>query len=101
METAVPLDIEAIRGACVRHGVARLQVFGSVLTDRFEPEKSDIDFLVSFLPNRENLFEDFLGLKSALEAIHGREIDLVMERSLKNPFLRAAIFANVKDVYAA
>jgi len=37
VEAAVPLDVEAIRRACERHGVERLRVFGSVLTDHFDP----------------------------------------------------------------
>ncbi len=40
--------IEAIRAACERFNVARLDVFGSVLRDDFEPGRSDIDFLVDF-----------------------------------------------------
>jgi predicted nucleotidyltransferase len=30
------------------HGVERLEVFGSVMTDHHDPLTSDIDFLVSF-----------------------------------------------------
>jgi len=38
--------LEAIRAICREFGVARLEVFGSVQTDKFDPETSDIDFLV-------------------------------------------------------
>lgn len=38
------LDFDAIAGACRRHGVARLRIFGSALNDRFDPEASDILF---------------------------------------------------------
>lgn len=101
METARILDIEAIRRACERHGVKRLRVFGSVLTDRFDPEMSDVDFLVDFQPEREDLFQDYFDLKFDLERIVGREIDLVMERSVKNPFFKASAFGSAQDVYAA
>ncbi|WP_211236509.1 nucleotidyltransferase family protein [Arthrobacter castelli] len=50
MDAATLLDSEAIRGACEQYGVERLRVFGSALSDRFDPEHSDIDFLVDFLP---------------------------------------------------
>lgn len=101
MEAAVLLDNDAIQRACERFGVERLRVFGSVLTDRFNPEASDNDFLVTFQPERENLFHDYFDLKFELERIVGRGVDLVMERSVKNPFFKAAAFGSAQDVYAA
>lgn len=101
METPEFLDKEAIRCACERYGVERLRVFGSALTNRFDPKTSDVDFLVSFRPERENLYDDFFDLKFALERIVGREVDLVVERSVKNPFFKAAIFSSAQDLYAA
>jgi uncharacterized protein len=101
MDTAVRLDVEEIRRACERYGVERLRVFGSVLTDRFDPETSDVDFLVAFEQHRENLFHDYFDLKFELERIVGRRVDLVMERSVKNPFFRASAFGSAQDIYAA
>ncbi|WP_433674509.1 nucleotidyltransferase family protein [Microbacterium gorillae] len=101
METAVVLDAEAIRRACERYGVARLRVFGSVLTDQFNPQTSDIDFLVTFQPERENLFHDYFDLKFELERIVGRGVDLVVERSVRNPFFKAAAFGSAQELYAA
>lgn len=79
----------------------RLRVFGSVLTDRFDPQTSDVDFLVTFQPGRENLFHDYFDLKFELERIVGRGVDLVMERSVKNPFFRASAVETAQDLYAA
>ena len=101
METAVPLDTEAIRRACERYGVERLRVFGSVLTDRFDPKTSDVDLLVTFRPGRENLYHDYFDLKFELERIVGRGVDLVVERSVRNPFFKAAVFGSAQDLYAA
>lgn len=101
VEVAVLLDAEAIRHACERYGVERLRVFGSVLTDRFDPETSDVDFLVTFQPERENLYHDYFDLKFELERIVGRGVDLVVERSVKNPFFKASAFGSARDLYAA
>jgi predicted nucleotidyltransferase len=101
MKAAETLDIDAIRRACEQFGVERLRVFGSVLTDRFDPETSDFDFLVVFRPHRENVFHDYLDLKAELERISGRGVDLVVERSVKNPFFKASVFGSAQDVYAA
>lgn len=95
------LDLEAIRGVCERFGVERLRVFGSALTDRFDSETSDIDFLVTFQPGRENLFHDYFDLKFELEKIVGRGVDLVMERAVKNPFFKASVLAAAQELYAA
>jgi predicted nucleotidyltransferase len=41
--------MEPLRSACRRHRVVRLEVFGSAVdADRFDPNRSDIDFIVSF-----------------------------------------------------
>lgn len=101
MEIAVFLDLGAIRSACERYGVEWLRVFGSALTDRFDPETSDVDFLVAFQPERENLFHDYFDLKLELERIVGRRVDLVMERSMKNPFFKASVFGGAEEIYAA
>ncbi len=50
MIAATLLDPAVIARACERHGVLRLRVFGSALTDRFDPARSDVDFLVDFRP---------------------------------------------------
>ena len=40
--------LEAIRALCREYGVLRLEVFGSVCTPEFDPERSDVDFLVEY-----------------------------------------------------
>ncbi len=79
----------------------RLRVFGSYATEKFDRETSDVDFLVVFQPGRENVYHDYFDLKFELERIVGRRVDLVVERSVRNPFFRASAFANAQDVYAA
>jgi hypothetical protein len=42
-----------LRATCERFGVRRLELFGSAATgDEFDPEHSDIDFLVEFQPEQ-------------------------------------------------
>ncbi len=98
---AQTLDREAIARACERYGVARLRLFGSALSDRFDPERSDVDFLVEFLPDRENLFHDYFDLKKELERIVARKVDLVDAGAVRNPYFRASAFGRAQDIYAA
>ena len=101
MDTTSSLDLEAIRRACERYGVQRLRVFGSLLQERFDPQSSDADFLVDFLPGRADMFEDYFGLREALTEIVGRDVDLVVARAVRNPYFKAAAFNSARDVYAA
>ncbi len=54
---------EQIAALCREYGVAKLEVFGSVMTDEFDPERSDVDFVVRFTPTR--------GLSDWLDRRHG------------------------------
>ena len=101
MSVRVTIDTKALSEACVRFGVARLRVFGSVLTDHFDPRTSDIDFLVDFQTSREDRFSDFFGLRDELTRIFGREVDLVVADSVKNPYVKSSMLQGAEDVYAA
>lgn len=98
---AVPLDRDAIAQACRRFGVVRLRLFGSAVTGRFDEDHSDLGFLVDFADGRENRFEDFFGLRDALEQASRRRVDLLTTESLRNPYLRASVLPTAVDVYAA
>lgn len=62
-----------------RHGAYNVRVFGSVARGEVGPD-SDIDFLVELEPNR-SLF-DLGGLLMDLQALLGREVDVVTEKGL-------------------
>lgn len=101
MDVQTPLDPEAIARVCRRHGVARLRVFGSAITDRLDPDRSDVDFFVDFLPEVHDLLGNYLALCEDLEGILGRSVDLVMSDAVENPYFAAQAFGTAQDVYAA
>ncbi|CAN5735409.1 MAG: DUF86 domain-containing protein [Rubrobacteraceae bacterium] len=72
---------------CERYGVKRLDLFGSAAGDGFDPEASDLDFVVSFeRRDPPELFDRYFGLKEDLEGLFGRGVDLVTEGALlKDP----------------
>ena len=91
----------AIAEACVCFGVARLDVFGSVLRDDYRPGKSDIDLLVEFQPHEDYaLVEAYFGLLDELRALLG-DVDLVMADAVKNPYVARAIEREKQLLYAA
>lgn len=94
------LDREAIAQLCSRYGVRRLVVFGSVLTDRFDPANSDVDLIVEFGDEVASGFDSYFGLKEGLEELFGRPVDLVMPRALANPYFAATLRARSEELYA-
>lgn len=94
------LDRDAIRRAAERHGVAELAVFGSVVAGDFGAE-SDVDFLVDFLPDRLDPFEDFFSLRDDLREVLERDVDLVVKRSIRNPYFRESALSQAEILYAA
>lgn len=77
---------EQINALCRNHNVRSLFAFGSVVTDRFN-DKSDIDLLVSFNPMEHGDYADtYFKLAENFEKLFKRQVDLVTEKSLKNPY---------------
>jgi predicted nucleotidyltransferase len=94
---------EAIKDLCTRYRVRRLEIFGSALTgEGFHPERSDLDFLVEFLPLQQGEYADaYFGLLEAFEDLFDRHVDLVMPGAIKNPYFIESINRNRKVLYAA
>jgi uncharacterized protein len=99
-----PLDgkLEAIAALCQEFGVLRLDVFGSTAKGTFDPETSDLDFVASFA-NRKNLdyADRYFDFVEALEALFGRQVDLITEQSIKNPYFREEVEETRRRVYVA
>ena len=88
---------------CERYGVERLDLFGSAAGDGFDPEASDLDFVVSFeRRDPPDLFRRYFGLEEDLEALFGRGVDLVMEGALeKSCRFAASVEASRVPLYEA
>ena len=87
---------------CRRHHVKRLEVFGSAAVGDFDPESSDIDFLVDFgdAP-RKPWYGNHFDLKADLERLFERDVDLVDEKGIKNPYFRRSVNETREQVYEA
>lgn len=93
---------EELAAFCRRHRVARLAVFGSALRDDFDPQQSDLDFLVEFQPLPPGNYADaYFGLKEGLETLFQRPVDLVVESAIKNPYFLKSVQQNKHGLYAA
>ena len=87
---------------CRCHHVKTLEVFGSAAAGTFDPQHSDLDFLVDFLPMPPSAHSKaYFGLWFALEDVFGRKVDLVETAALANPYLLRSIDQNRRVLYAA
>ena len=94
------LDDEALLEFCSKWRVRELSVFGSVLRDDFRPD-SDLDVLVSFEAGADWSLLDLVTMQRELAALAGRDVDLVEQEALRNPYRRAAILKSKQVLYAA
>ena len=79
-------NMDKIRALCMTHNVKNLFAFGSVCTDRFN-DRSDIDLLVSFNPMDFSDYADtYFELAENFEKLLKRPVDLITDKSLKNPY---------------
>jgi predicted nucleotidyltransferase len=91
---------QAIAKLCSRHGVLRLEAFGSILRSDFDTD-SDVDIVVEFEPTAAGSFENFLSLKESLETLLERSVDLVELHAIRNRRLRHYIEKGRSPIYDA
>lgn len=96
-------NYEALKNLCMKYRVQRLELFGSALSSKdFDAKRSDLDFLVEFLPLKQGEYADtYFGLLEAFENLFNRHVDLVMTGAIKNPYFLEVINKNRKVLYAA
>ena len=74
--------------------------FGSATTGKFNPQTSDLDFIVLFNdagePGYARRYFDFA---ESLEQLFNRPVDLVTERSISNPFFRETVDRSRETLY--
>ena len=93
---------EQIAAACARHGVLRLDAFGSAVRGDFRPGDSDVDLLVEFGPMDVYARVDaYFDLLDEFRGILGAEVDLVMVDAVKNRYIAADIERTKQALYAA
>ena len=95
----VEKNIDKLKNLCKKYKVKKLYVFGSVLTNRFTSE-SDIDFIVAFdKVELEQYADNYFDFKFSLEDLFNKKIDLLEEKTIKNPFFKKSINTSKQLVY--
>jgi len=92
-------NIENIQHILQKHNVKRASVFGSVCTDSFN-ENSDIDMIIAFEKRYfDNYVDNYLSLESELSKLLCRNVDLVSEETIQNPYFIQSINQTKTPIY--
>lgn len=97
MNKHIEIPKDKLAGFCRKYHISRLSIFGSALTEDFDPN-SDIDVLVEFEPGHTPGLS-FFRMESELSALLGRKVDLNTEQFLSRYF-RDTILQKAEVQYA-
>jgi len=102
MQLIIEKRREDLKKICKALKIKRLYAFGSVVSDKFT-EKSDIDFLISFSDSLtvDEYTNNYFSLHYRLKELFNREIDIVTERTLSNPYFIESINKTKELIYEA
>ncbi|MCW5908994.1 MAG: nucleotidyltransferase domain-containing protein [Chitinophagales bacterium] len=80
-------NLQKVAELCKQHHVEKLYAFGSVCTEHFNDE-SDIDLLYRFKSNfpLDSYEANYLDFEAKIQQLLNREVDLVPEKYLSNPY---------------
>lgn len=102
MVAIIDSRINELENLCRKHRVRRLEVFGSAADGSFDPQRSDIDFLVEYeklTPNEH--YEAYFGLWEDLQKLFNRKVDLVEPQTIRNPYVIKEVNEQRVIVYEA
>ena len=102
MHDLVESRLEAIAQTCQKNHVVRLELFGSAASTLFDPDISDIDFIVTLEDLEPASYADaYFGIAEDLEELFERPVDVIVESTLNNPYFLQEIQKTRTLVYAA
>lgn len=102
MNSIMESKIDELKKLCAKYYVLRLELFGSAVSGDFDPQRSDLDFLVEFHRTIEmNAADQYFGLLEDLEKLFERRVDLVEAGAMRNPYFIRRVNESRALIYAA
>jgi len=84
---------------CSEHLVDKLYLFGSASNNKLT-DKSDIDLVVKFKEvDLSNYFTNYMSLKNKLINLFHRNVDLLEEQAISNPYIKKSIDQSKQLIY--
>lgn len=102
MHSLLKNKAEALKQLCNSLKVKSLYSFGSATTGEFT-ETSDLDFLISFEDDIsiEDYTNNYFQLHYKLRELFNRDIDLITDRAVKNPYFIKSLEKSKQLIYEA
>lgn len=76
----------------IQYDVKNLYAFGSSVSDNFDPDTSDLDFVIEINePDPVERGDKLMKLWDKFEQLFKRKVDLLTDSSIRNPVLRENI----------
>jgi len=91
---------QVIEKICRELRVKRLDLVGSASRGEFQPERSDVDVVVEF-DGLDRLFDRCFELKKRLESQLGREVDVIEDSAVENPYVRKSLNRDKVRIYGS
>lgn len=98
--STLPINTEGLEDFCRRWKVRQLALIGSVLRPDFGPA-SDVDVVITFDPASTWDLFDVVAMREELVKLFGREVDIIEEPAVRNPYMLDSIRRTKRVVYAA
>ena len=92
MEKQIEIKLPQIKKLFSKYGAKKVFLFGSAVTNKFN-ENSDVDFLYTFSEDLdyETYANNYFSLLNELQDLLKKQVDLVAEKTLRNPYLIESI----------
>ncbi len=92
MEKLIEQNLPEIKQLMKRYGVEKAYLFGSAAKGTMKQD-SDVDFIIRFPDDMHytTYADNYFALADALEALLKKDVELVAEETLQNPYLLQSI----------
>lgn len=99
MSNIVQTNLKQIKALMLHYGVEKAYAFGSAVTGNMHVD-SDVDFVIRFAPgiDYETYGNNYFDLLYALQNLLKKDVELVAEETLTNPYLIESINRQTLDV---
>lgn len=89
-------EIDAL---CRTYDIRRLALFGSAVGEEWDPETSDLDFLIDPGEYDDQVARRLMGFLAGLERLFGERFDAITERSIQPGLFRDEVNRTAVQLY--
>jgi predicted nucleotidyltransferase len=94
-------NLDQIAEICRTYEIQSLAVFGSAATATSDEDANDVDLICDLGSYVPGTFHRFMGFVEALEALFDKNVDLLTEKQIQNPYFRYSVNQSRTTIYEA